>query len=252
LHSGHISLIELSKKQNGLTICSIFVNPTQFNDPKDFEKYPVTLSADTDLLLQAGCDVLFIPDVQQIYPEGIDSARQTIPLAGLDTILEGASRPGHFQGVAQVVKRLLDIVQPHALYLGQKDFQQVLVIKKMIEHFNLPVQVVRAEIVREENGLAMSSRNVRLSASARQKAGVIYEALRLVKECYGRVNSEVLLLEAQQRILHILLEAKIDYLIIVDAVTLLPVGDNSNSEKVLLVAVWVEGVRLLDNILLTN
>lgn len=252
LHRGHISLIDLSKKHQCLTVCSIFVNPTQFNDPKDFEKYPITLGSDTDLLVQAGCDVLFIPSVAEVYPEGIDAPREVVPLSGLDHILEGASRPGHFQGVATVVKRLLDMVQPDLLFLGQKDFQQVLVIRKMIEHYKLPVQVVRAEIVREAKGLAMSSRNVRLSAAVREKAGVIYHSILQVQEQYGKRDIDELIADAQEHIMQHLPDAKIDYLQVVDANSLNHSTQNTASEKVLLTAVWVNGVRLLDNILLTH
>jgi pantoate--beta-alanine ligase len=173
-------------------------------------------------------------------------------LNGLDKQLEGASRPGHFQGVAQVVKRLLDLVKPDLLILGQKDFQQVLVVRKMIEHFNMPVEVVRAAIVREENGLAMSSRNVRLSKDAREKVGVIYKALSYVKERYRKIECDVLIARAKEMILEKLEGATIDYLLIADSETLMERDSNNNREKVLLAAVWVEGVRLLDNLILTN
>lgn len=252
LHAGHISLIKLSRNKAEITICSIFVNPTQFNDPSDYEKYPNTLRSDVDLLANAGCDVLFLPTITEIYPEGLDLPNSPIPLNGLDKQLEGASRPGHFQGVAQVVKRLLDLVKPDLLFLGQKDFQQVLIIKKMIRHFQIPVEVVRAAIVREENGLAMSSRNVRLSKDAREKVGVIYEALSHVKEHYGKIECDVLIARAKEMILEKLEGATIDYLLIADSETLMETDSNNNREKVLLAAVWVEGVRLLDNLILTN
>ena len=252
LHAGHISLIKLSRNKAEITICSIFVNPTQFNDPSDYEKYPNTLRSDVDLLANAGCDVLFLPTITEIYPDGLDLTNSPIPLNGLDKQLEGASRPGHFQGVAQVVKRLLDLVKPDLLFLGQKDFQQVLVVRKMIEHFNMPVEVVRAAIVREENGLAMSSRNVRLSKDAREKVGVIYKALSYVKERYRKIECDVLIARAKEMILEKLEGATIDYLLIADSETLMETDSNNNREKVLLAAVWVEGVRLLDNLILTN
>jgi pantoate--beta-alanine ligase len=251
LHAGHISLIKLSRNKAEITICSIFVNPTQFNDPSDYEKYPNTLRSDVDLLANAGCDVLFLPTITEIYPDGLDLTNSPIPLNGLDKQLEGASRPGHFQGVAQVVKRLLDLVKPDLLFLGQKDFQQVLIIKKMIRHFQIPVEVVRAAIVREENGLAMSSRNVRLSKDAREKVGVIYKALSYVKERYRKIECDLLIARAKEMILEKLEGATIDYLLIADSETLMETDSNNNREKVLLAAVWVEGVRLLDNILLS-
>jgi pantoate--beta-alanine ligase len=251
LHAGHISLIKLSRNKAEITICSIFVNPTQFNDPSDYEKYPNTLPTDVDLLAEAGCDVLFLPTITEIYPEGAGASKSPIPLDGLDQQLEGTSRPGHFQGVAQVVKRLLDLVKPDLLILGQKDFQQVLVVRKMIEHFNMSVEVVRAAIVREENGLAMSSRNVRLSKDAREKVGVIYKALSYVKERYRKIECDVLIERAKEMILEKLEGATIDYLLIADSETLMETDSNNNREKVLLAAVWVEGVRLLDNILLS-
>jgi pantoate--beta-alanine ligase len=195
--------------------------------------------------------VLFLPTITEIYPEGAGASKSPIPLDGLDQQLEGTSRPGHFQGVAQVVKRLLDLVKPDLLILGQKDFQQVLVVRKMIEHFNMSVEVVRAAIVREENGLAMSSRNVRLSKDAREKVGVIYKALSYVKERYRKIECDVLIERAKEMILEKLEGATIDYLLIADSETLMETDSNNNREKVLLAAVWVEGVRLLDNILLS-
>jgi pantoate--beta-alanine ligase len=195
--------------------------------------------------------VLFLPTITEIYPEGAVASKSPIPLDGLDQQLEGTSRPGHFQGVAQVVKRLLDLVKPDLLILGQKDFQQVLVVRKMIEHFNMSVEVVRAAIVREENGLAMSSRNVRLSKDAREKVGVIYKALSYVKERYRKIECDVLIERAKEMILEKLEGATIDYLLIADSETLMETDSNNNREKVLLAAVWVEGVRLLDNILLS-
>ncbi|MFN9495476.1 MAG: pantoate--beta-alanine ligase, partial [Bacteroidota bacterium] len=252
LHAGHISLIKLSRNKAEITICSIFVNPTPFNDPSDYEKYPNTLRSDVDLLANAGCDVLFLPTITEIYPEGAGASKSPIPLDGLDQQLEGTSRPGHFQGVAQVVKRLLDLVKPELLILGQKDFQQVLIIKKMIRHFQIPVDIIQGAIIREPNGLAMSSRNLRLSRDAREKAGVIYEALSHVKEHYGKIECDVLIARAKEMILEKLEGATIDYLLIADSETLMERDSNNNREKVLLAAVWVEGVRLLDNIILTN
>lgn len=249
LHKGHISLIELSKKKKCLTVCSIFINPIQFNDPKDFEKYPVTLVSDLDLLIQSGCDVLYLPSVDEMYPEGLQTTRENIPLRGLDTILEGASRPGHFQGVAFVVKRLLERVQPDFLFMGQKDFQQVLVVREMIHHFKLPIRVISGPIIREETGLAMSSRNIRLSAPVRKKAGVIYAALKHIADNYYIRSWSELRQEAIDMILKELPDAGIDYLLSADIHTLKEITPTQDSPAVILTAIWVEGVRLLDNIL---
>ncbi len=250
LHKGHMSLIERSKEENNLTICSIFINPTQFNDPKDFEKYPQTLSSDIDFLSKANCDVLFLPSVQEVYTDGINEKRADLPLSGLDLILEGSSRPGHFQGVAHVVKLLLDIVKPQSIYLGQKDFQQVLVIREMIHHFKLPVKIVCSPIIREPSGLAMSSRNIRLSESTRIKAGVIHNALVHIEANYRHRSLHELLEEARQMILQELPDATIDYLLVADSKTLETEEERKTNPRVILIAVWVEGVRLLDNILL--
>lgn len=250
LHNGHISLIDLSKQRGCFTICSIFINPIQFNDPKDYEQYPVTLVSDMDMLIRSGCDVLYLPSVQEIYPEGVSTSREDIPLNGLDFILEGASRPGHFQGVAHVVKRLLDAVMPDQLFMGQKDFQQVLVVKKMIAHFSMPVEVITGPIIREANGLAMSSRNARLSADVRSKSGVIYAALKHVHDHKQVKPLPILIAEAKDIILKELPDARIDYLIAVDTKDLSIATEWNEQQLVLLIAVWVEGVRLLDNILL--
>ena len=176
LHKGHISLIEASKKTDTLTICSIFVNPTQFNNTADFEKYPVTIEKDIDLLEKAGCNVLFLPSVEEIYPA--DSST-TLPyeLGFIETVLDGKSRPGHFQGVCNVVQRLLDIVQPNTIYLGQKDYQQCMVIKKLTELIQSPTQIIVCPTLRESDGLAMSSRNMRLTTVERIKAIRISEVL---------------------------------------------------------------------------
>ena len=181
LHAGHISLIEQSREEAGITVSSIFVNPTQFNDSKDFEKYPVTTDSDINQLEATGCDVLFLPAVREIYPQGT-SHLEHYELGYLETILEGKFRPGHFQGVCQVVERLLKMVQPHFLFLGQKDYQQCMVIKKMMVDLNIKTTLHIVPTQREANGLAMSSRNQRLNENARIKATAIFKALSFVKE----------------------------------------------------------------------
>lgn len=176
LHEGHISLIRKSREENDITIVSIFVNPTQFNDQGDFTRYPRTIEKDKILLEEAGCDCVFIPSVEEIYPS--ESFKKTEFSEGeLGSRLEGKYRPGHFNGVATVVKRLFDIITPNRAYFGQKDYQQCLIVKKLVNDFNIPVEIVVCPILREENGLAMSSRNQLLSAEEREQAAFLYQLL---------------------------------------------------------------------------
>ena len=251
LHAGHISLINAAKKENVLTVSSIFVNPVQFNDPKDFEKYPVTTERDIFLLEEAGCDVLFIPPIKEIYPDEI-AAKKYFELGFIETVLEGKSRPGHFQGVCMVVERLLKIVRPDRLYLGQKDYQQCMIITKLIELMRMKekIEVVISPTVREPNGLAMSSRNMRLSTEEKEKASAIYQSLSLIKKLYKNENLAMLKQEAQ-----LLLEEaglKPDYIEIVDATDLSMINDRETNKKAIaLVAAFMKEVRLIDNMLLT-
>jgi pantoate--beta-alanine ligase len=247
LHIGHISLIHQSKRDTDVTVCSIFVNPTQFNDPKDLEKYPRTLDTDTRLLTDARCDILFYPSVPEIYPK--DLAEINVDLQGLDVVMEGKHRPGHFKGVVQVVYRLLDIVKPDRLYMGQKDFQQFTIIKKMIEVLHLSVQLEVCPIAREPNGLAMSSRNVRLSKSAKSEASKIYEIISQAPKLMNTMSPEM--------ISNCCFDAfnldpfRIEYAEVVDTEKLLPVKVwGPIGSAVLCVAVWLDGVRLIDNIIL--
>src|SRR5688572_27892247 len=180
LHEGHLSLIKSSKATNDLTICSIFINPTQFNNAEDFKHYPVTIEKDLELLISHDCDVLFLPTVAEMYPPG--HITKTYALGEIETILEGYYRPGHFQGVCQIVDRLLEVVQPHQLFLGQKDFQQCMVIKKLLTLLNkTEINLVIVPTAREKDGLAMSSRNLRLNAEQRKLAPSIYKELSLIK-----------------------------------------------------------------------
>lgn len=181
LHPGHLSLIAKAKEQCDLVVCSIFVNPTQFNDPADFEKYPVTIDNDILQLTDAGTDVLFLPSVSEMYPEGL-GAKTHYDFGQLETILEGAHRPGHFQGVGQVVHKLLDLVKPDLLFMGQKDFQQCLIVNRLLKLIHSNTELVICPTLRESDGLAMSSRNMRLNAVERQNALHIYKALSYVKD----------------------------------------------------------------------
>ncbi|MCW3087859.1 MAG: pantoate--beta-alanine ligase [Sediminibacterium sp.] len=250
LHPGHLGLVQASRQQHQLTVASIFVNPTQFNDPADFAKYPVTVENDIRLLEEAGCDVLFLPSVDGIYPGGMANLPQ-FDLGYLETILEGKYRPGHYQGVCQVMNRLLEIVMPATLLLGQKDYQQCMVIRKLISlnGWNIPVEMVPT--VREDSGLAMSSRNTRLSETGRQQAAVIYRSLQyLQKEIRPGVpdiyiNRAIAMIETTGF-------EKVDYVAIAHADTLQPIREwNGRDPLVALVAAFIEGVRLIDNLRLS-
>lgn len=248
LHQGHLSLVRKSKKENDITIVSIFVNPTQFNDKKDLDKYPRSLEADLSLLLTAKADVLFAPRVDEIYPDGSDKSSD-IDLGGLDKYMEGAFRPGHFKGVAQVVKRLLDIVTPDRLYMGQKDFQQFTIIDYMIKSLKINTELIVCRILREPNGLAMSSRNERLSKETREKSGIIFKTLKAVKKNMLLHSVDALEKYAMKRLnTHPFIP---EYFTICDGYTLKPVKNIKEiSYAVACVAVWGDGVRLIDNIIL--
>jgi pantoate--beta-alanine ligase len=244
LHQGHISLIQSCIAKSDISIASIYVNPTQFNNQEDFDKYPNTISQDLEMLEKAGCDIVFVPKFDQVY--GNEAIHRVYDLDGLDLVLEGANRPGHFQGVCNVVHRLLDIVQPDFLFLGQKDFQQTVVLKKLLNIINSPVEVVVCPIVREENGLAMSSRNVRLSEKGRNKAAFISKTLQRIKNSRNLPLSSVL--EKERAFLNTEPSAYLDYLEMVDGRTLKSISDWDESDfMVVLIVVIYEGVRLLDN-----
>jgi pantoate--beta-alanine ligase len=248
LHSGHISLIINARKDNQLVISSIFVNPTQFNNAKDFIKYPVTLEKDIDLLEKNGCDVLFLPSEKEIYPNGFAHLPH-YNLGYLETILEGKYRPGHFQGVCQVVHRLLDIVQPHNLYLGQKDYQQCMVIKKLIELTGIKTNVIIGNTLRESDGLAMSSRNMRLSDQERNQAVKISETLSFIKKEIkaGYIGD----LKERARQYLSAENFKVDYAEIATTNDLTIIENWDGKQPVVaLVAAYLNEVRLIDNMLL--
>lgn len=248
LHQGHISLIETAKSSGNLVISSIFVNPTQFNDVKDFQNYPSTIEKDIDQLENAGCDVLFLPSVDEMYPEGLMN-KAPYELGYLETVLEGKYRPGHFQGVCQVVHRLLVIIPADFLYLGQKDFQQCMVLKKMTEGKGLKTTIIICPTLREADGLAMSSRNMRLDATARAKAVEIFKTLSHIKK-EVKPGSLVQLKNEASRHLN---EAgfRTDYVEIADAETLeLKHHWDGKTKLVALCAAFMGDVRLIDNMLL--
>jgi pantoate--beta-alanine ligase len=249
LHEGHLSLVEHSIKSNYITVASIFINPTQFNDPQDYTRYPVTLEKDISLLEAAGCDILFLPSVQEVYPSGL-RLNKPYELGYLENLLEGKYRPGHFQGVCQVVQRLLELVQPTRLYLGQKDYQQCMVIRQLIRLTGLPVEVQIVPTRREASGLAMSSRNLRLSAQQLEAAAVIYRQLVTIREQLQPGRLDGLIQQASASILAAGFE-KIDYVSIADAASLAPVTDwDGQTQLVALVAAFIGGVRLIDNLTL--
>lgn len=250
LHAGHRSLLEKSRADGRFSVVSIFVNPTQFNDITDLDKYPVTTEADIALLTEAGCDILFLPTAEEVYPKGAEGA-QTYDFGLLDTVLEGAHRPGHFKGVGQVVARLLSIVKPHYLYMGQKDFQQCAVIKMLIKQMGLgdDISFVQCPTTRADDGLALSSRNRHLSPSQRSLASVIYQCLVSVQSKQNIASFAVV-----QKECHELLLAKgfePEYIEIADAGSLVPMDEfDKDQPTVVLIAAWLGGIRLIDNILL--
>jgi pantoate--beta-alanine ligase len=249
LHQGHLSLLNQSIEAGNITICSIFVNPTQFNDQKDFEKYPITIENDIYLLEKTGTNILFLPSVKEMYPEGLQPTAG-YNLGAMETMLEGFYRPGHFQGVCRIVHKLLNIVQPHHLYMGQKDYQQCMVVQKLIDDLNILTRLNIVPTQREETGLAMSSRNTRLSPAARQHASAIYKAHILVKNNLLKLSLSELKALANDTIMSAGFE-KIDYIEICDAISLQPVTQYSEDQKlVILSAAFIESVRLIDNLLL--
>jgi len=244
LHPGHISLITMSKMQTDLSVCSIFINPTQFNDPKDFQKYPVTLEKDILLLESAGADILFLPAVSELYPSGT-AYLEHYDLGRLETLLEGKYRPGHFQGVCQVMYRLLNVVRPNYLFMGQKDYQQCMVVNRLLALMALNTALIPCPIVREPDGLAMSSRNLRLNPAQRTNAAAIYRALLLLKEKWRSSPRQTI--EAAEAILK-KADFQIDYISVADPTTLEPVEGGPGA--VALIAAFQGEIRLIDNMIL--
>lgn len=250
LHQGHISLVEASKKRANITIVSIFVNPTQFNDPKDLEKYPRPIEQDIRMLEAAGCDILYLPEASDIYGP-VTQVTDKFDLAGLDLELEGASRPGHFAGVAQVVKLLLKITRPDILFLGQKDFQQCLILTQLINSLKMPVELVMCPIYREPHGLAMSSRNVRLNPQIRQKAGAIYASLQYAAAMVNILTPQEIQ-QAATAALNTIEGFNVDYFLLLNADNLKPITPETPANRmVIITAVIVDGVRLLDNMVIS-
>ncbi|WP_295650874.1 pantoate--beta-alanine ligase [uncultured Mucilaginibacter sp.] len=245
LHNGHISLLATAKRQTDVVVCSIFVNPTQFNDANDLEKYPRPIESDIEKLKNADCDVLFNPTVDEMYGP---NETWHLDIGPLEHLLEGRTRPGHYQGVTQVVAKLFNIIEPDMAFFGQKDYQQVLVISRMVELLKLPVKMVMCPIVRDEGGLAMSSRNVHLSADDRQHALVLSKTLNMVKEQYQH-HTLAELKELATAFINSEPGVILDYFEIADGVTLLPAQPDS-TKVVALVAARVGNTRLIDNMIL--
>jgi pantoate--beta-alanine ligase len=250
LHPGHISLLDASKKRDSISVCSIFVNPSQFNDTRDFDNYPITIEKDIDMLEKAGCDVLLLPSVQEIYPGGTENAEKH-DLGYLETVLEGKYRPGHFQGVCQVMNRLLTIIPADQLYLGQKDYQQCMVIKRLIELEHFKTQINICPTLREIDGLAMSSRNIRLSEKDRKQALKIYETLLFLKNNIKAGDLRILKQTASENLT--VAGFKVDYIEIADANDLEIINHwDGHTKTVVVAAAFLSGVRLIDNMVLQD
>ncbi|TDE11069.1 pantoate--beta-alanine ligase [Dyadobacter psychrotolerans] len=246
LHEGHISLLDTAKSETDITVCSVFVNPTQFNNSEDLAKYPRTLEQDCKMLEEAGCSAVFAPSVDEMYPE---PPVMTFNFGTLETVMEGASRPGHFNGVGIVVSKLFNIVQADSAYFGQKDLQQVSVIRQMISDLAFPVKLVVCPTVREVTGLAMSSRNQRLSAQEKDLAANIYQIITAAKDAL--LNAEAVENVKQSAVEKFLAlpEFTLDYIEIVDVKTLLPLDRlKTTGSTAICVAALLGPVRLIDNI----
>ena len=244
LHQGHLSLYKAAKKENDEVISSIFVNPTQFNNPDDFQKYPKTLEKDLELLEKAGVDAVYVPNVEEMYPDGLNSKKYDFD--GLENEMEGKYRPGHFDGVGTIVEELFRQVQPHNAYFGEKDYQQLAIIKKMVEKTKLPVKIHGVPTLREEDGLAMSSRNVRLTETQRKEATIIYETLTKVKEWFKVISLE----EIKQKVTDIFRNSnfELEYFVIADEEMLKEANAiDENKEYRAFIVAYAGEVRLIDN-----
>lgn len=250
LHQGHLSLIEKAQQKNDIVIVSIFVNPTQFDNKEDLKKYPKTLENDTKLLESVSCDVLFYPSVKEIYADNISSEK--FDFDGLEHQMEGKFRDGHFDGVGTIVKTLFEIVNPDRAYFGQKDFQQLQIVKKMVRKNHLNVKIKGCPIFREDDGLAMSSRNSRLTDEHRNAAPFIYKTLKKAKRKFSKQNTgEVVKWVENKFRKHPLL--KLEYFTIADEKTLKTIKNKESNKKYrAFIAVFAGEIRLIDNIRLKN
>ncbi|MBQ6668228.1 MAG: pantoate--beta-alanine ligase [Bacteroidales bacterium] len=244
LHEGHLTLMRLAQQENDIAVCSIFVNPTQFNNPTDLERYPRNPEKDAEAV-SGIVDIAFIPSVEEMYPK---QPTETYDFGDIEKVMEGPSRPGHFQGVGMVVSRLFELVQPDRAYFGKKDYQQVAIIRRLVELKKYPIEIVPVEIVRADDGLALSSRNALLHPDKRAKAPFIYRTLKQAKEmATGHTLQEV-----EQWIKERIgsdSDFELEYIQIADAETLQPIGSFADAAHVVAcITVWLDGVRLIDNI----
>lgn len=245
LHEGHLSLVRVAKKKSDVLVVSIFVNPTQFGPKEDFKKYPKNLKRDKRLLKEIGCDFLFVPDLKDMYPEDFDTY---VEVENLTKILEGVSRPGHFKGVTTIVAKLFNIVQPDIAVFGQKDFQQAVVIKRMVKDLNFPVGIIVAPILREKSGLALSSRNLYLSDEEKKQALALYQSLNLAKKMIESGERDPRKIkDRMKKLIQEKPRAKIDYIAINDSETLRPLKKLKGNVLISL-AVRIGKTRLIDNI----
>ena len=246
LHEGHLSLYEKARKENDIVISSIFVNPTQFNNPEDLEKYPRTIEKDIELLQQTqNVDAVYIPQIEDIYSNGLE--RKNYDFEGLENEMEGKFRPGHFDGVGTVVEELFRQVQPNNAYFGEKDFQQLMIIKKLVEKLSLPINIIGMPIYREKNGLAMSSRNMRLTTEQRETAKIIFETLVKVKDLFNQQTLD----EIHQFVENTFKNSdfELEYFIIANEKTLREISEIKSGETYrAFIVVVIDGVRLIDNI----
>lgn len=248
LHKGHLSLVKNSISNNDITVVSIFVNPTQFNNPNDLASYPRTVDKDLELLQTVGCDVVFAPEADDIYSKSETESRFEFDFEGLDKVMEGKFRPGHFNGVVQIVSKLFDLVRPDRAYFGEKDFQQLAIIRLMTRRYNLPIEIVPCPIVREDSGLALSSRNSLLKDNEKQVASHIYAVLNESRQFVPQTEVE----ELKQCVIAAIEqkpELKVEYFDIVDGHTLKSIGKWDESDYVVgCITVFCGNVRLIDNI----
>lgn len=245
LHQGHISLVEQSLKENDFTLVSVFINPTQFNNSEDLKKYPITTDNDIEILKKHGADAVYFPKVEDIYPNGLTSEHYEFD--GLEMQMEGKFRPGHFDGVATVIRRFFEIVQPLNAYFGEKDFQQLRIVQELVKKFHLPIQIVPVAIKREEDGLAMSSRNVRLTESQRKESPIIYQILLQAKEYLKNHSIEETKKFVEEKFKETSFE--LEYFEIADEKNLLPAKEKLKDQKLrAFIAVFADEVRLIDNL----
>jgi pantoate--beta-alanine ligase len=245
LHTGHLKLVEQAINENELVVCSIFVNPIQFNNPEDLKKYPRTLEQDLEKLETTGCHVVFYPSTTEMYPT---PETKVYDFGLIDKVMEGRFRPGHFNGVAIVVKKLFDIVSPHKAYFGEKDYQQLAIIRELVKQENISTQIVACSTVREVDGLAMSSRNMRLSASQRLQAPQIFQLLQQASQLYPK-KSIVEIKQLVEQTINNNPQMQLEYFELSDAETLNPVTESNYIKPIVAcIAVYMGSIRLIDNI----